>query len=55
MPIEVCLSCLLSSDAAEVERSTGSLAEEKDRIVAEVANSIMLAELRDLSSLLSRL
>ena len=55
MPIEVRLSCLLSSDAAEVERGTGSLAEEKDRLVAEVADSIMLAELRDLSSLVSRL
>ena len=32
-----------------------SLAEEKDRLVAEVADSIMLAELRDLSSLVSRL
>ena len=48
-------SCLLSSDAAEVERATDSLAEEKDRLVAEVADSIMLAELRDLSSLVSRL
>ena len=55
MPIEVRLSCLLSSDAAEVERATDSLAEEKDRVVAEVADSIMLAELRDLSSLVSRL
>ena len=55
MPIEVRLSCLLSSDAAEVERGTGSLAEEKDRVVAEVADSIMLAELRDLSSLVSRM
>jgi len=55
MPIEVRLSCLLSSDAAEVERGTGSLAEEKDRVVVEVADSIMLAELRDLSSLLLRL
>ena len=54
MPIEVRLSCLLSSDAAEVERATDSLAEE-DRLVAEVADSIMLAELRDLSSLVSRL
>ena len=55
MPIEVRLSCLLSSDAAEAERATDSLAEEKDRVVAEVADSIMLAELRDLSSLVSRL
>ena len=55
MPIEVRLSCLLSSDAAEVERGTGSLAKEKDRVVAEVADSIMLTELRGLSSLVSRL